>query len=83
MSFNSEGFYEVAVQYDHISKLATGCGFHISDVEKAIKTDNLQRQTRAAQEVNSNTVVSEEEATALARFELDPNDELTSEEEGA
>lgn len=40
VAFISEGFYDVKVQYDHVSKLAAGCGFKVSDIEEVIKTDN-------------------------------------------
>lgn len=40
---NPEGFYEVKVSYEHISKLATGCGFQTNEVQSAIDLDNAQR----------------------------------------
>lgn len=79
VSFNADGFYEVQVQYDHVAKLATGCGFNISDVHKAIASDNDQRRDQAS--ALAATTIEEEETDP--RFELDPNDELTSEEEEA
>ena len=79
--FNSEAFYEVNVHYEHVSKLAAGYGFKTEDVEKVIQKDNAQRQLHASLQQNLNTTVSEEEDPDLSRFELDPNDELTSEEE--
>lgn len=83
VSFNSEGFYEVKVNYEHISKLAAGCGFNNSEVEEVIKTDNAQRQIQAANPTTTITTLSEEEQADLARFELDPNNELSSKGEGA
>lgn len=40
VSFNPEGFYEVKVSYEHVSRLAEGCGFHPKDVEAVINLDN-------------------------------------------
>ena len=47
VSFNAEGFYEVKVHYEHVSKLATGCGFTASDVQTIIENDNDQRRAKA------------------------------------
>lgn len=82
VSFNSEGFYEVKVHYEHISKLAEGCGFTNNVVEEVIKTDNAQRQLAAANAATI-TPTNEEDEADLSRFELDPNDDLSSEEEEA
>lgn len=65
------------MQYDHVAKLATGCGFNIADVHKVIASDNDQRRDQAAE--LAVTPIEEEEPDT--RFDLDPNDELTSEEE--
>lgn len=40
VSFNSEGFYEVQVHYEHMAKLAAGRGFRKEDVIQAVNTDN-------------------------------------------
>lgn len=81
VTFNPAGFYEVNVRYEHVSKLATGCGFQIKDVEEVIAADNAQRRLEA--EKNSATDPSglDDEEYDPARFEPDPNDEFTSEEE--
>lgn len=83
VSFNSEGFYEVHVQYDHLSKLAAGCGFKNNEVEEVIKADNAQRQSQAVNRTDQTSANSDEEEVDPSRFEPDPNDELTSEEEEA
>ncbi|KAF3320615.1 hypothetical protein FCM35_KLT14749 [Carex littledalei] len=82
LSFNPEGFYEVQVHYDHISKLATGCGFTHKDVEEVIKIDNAQRQLASRTTTSADTMQTEEEPD-LSRFEPDSSDELTSDEEEA
>lgn len=81
VSFNPDGFYEVKVHYDHVSKLAVGYGFKEADVEEAIHADNAQREL-AAREKNKQPMVNEEDDDLnLDRFELDPTDELSSEED--
>lgn len=47
VSFNPTGFYEVKVQYDHVAKLAQGCGFKSTDVQEVIRADNAQRELAA------------------------------------
>lgn len=83
VSFNTDGFYEVKVQYEHISNLASGCRFKAKDVEEIIKLDNTHRQAQASQQVASTPIPSDDEEPDLSRFEPDPRDELTSDEEGA
>lgn len=67
------------MHYDHISNLATGCGFKPSDVQAVIESDNNQRRAQASVQLTT----TNEEGESDPRFELDPNDELTSEEEDA
>lgn len=82
VSFNSEGFYEVQVHYDHMAKLAAGCGFTNEDVEQAINIDNAQhRQIPTEQTTESNQENEDSADFEMGRFELDSEDELTSEEE--
>lgn len=72
------------MQYDHVSKLAAGCGFKAQDVVNVIQADNDQRKVQAAQQASlpvTTTVTTEEEDQDLPRFELDSNDELSSDEE--
>lgn len=82
ISFNPEGFYEVQVQYDHIAKLASGCGFKNSDIEEAITKDNEQRRIQAlTNPANSERIFEEDPELEMRRFDPDLEDELTSEEE--
>lgn len=84
ISFNPAKFYEVKVQYEHISRLATGCGLKPIDVERAIDTDNRIRQEAQLpqnDDPENTEQVDEGRQFDLSRFDLDPNDELTSEEE--
>lgn len=82
ISFNPEGFYEVKVQYDHIAKLATGCGFKNSDIEEVIAKDNEQRRNQA---LNNPPVpegnIEDDLDPDMGRFDPDPEDALTSDEE--
>lgn len=82
VSFNPEGFYEVKVSYDHVSRLAEGCGFQASEVEAAIQLDNEQRRTNSKEHTTNQTLNTEEEPELdMGRFDPDSNDEMTSEEE--
>lgn len=84
VSFNPAGFYEVEVQYDHIAKLASACGFKNSDIEGVIAKDNEERKIQARGLVLAPEQPSEEVDLDLGRFDPDPADELdelTSEEE--
>lgn len=80
VSFNPAGFYEVEVQYDHIAKLASACGFKNSDIEEVIAKDNEERKIQATSLVAPENT-NEEVDLDLGRFEPDPEDELTSDEE--
>lgn len=81
INLNSAGYYEMQLQSEHISNLAIGCGFNISDVQGVIEMDNMQRQV--SQQNDSEHTDNEEDDMEydLSRFDLDPNDDLTSEEE--
>lgn len=82
VSLNPEGFYEVKVSYEHISKLATGCGFQTSDIQAAINSDNNQRRAEAhANTTTTDKAPAGENDMDLGRFDPDPDDEMTSEEE--
>lgn len=83
VSLNPEGFYEVRVDYGHISRLASGCGFKNSDIEEVIQADNAQRLTQAFQNAASSANAIEEEDPDMGQFELDSNDELTLDEEAS
>lgn len=79
ISFNPAKFYEVKVQYEHISRLATGCGLKPIDVERAINTDNRMRQEAQSlptAEPENTEEVDEGRQFDLSRFDLDPNDEI-------
>lgn len=86
VALNPDGFYEVKVTYDHISTLAAGCGFTIKEVEKAIQTDNEQRQLHAASHAADPSIPKStaanlgEDDLGLERFDPDSEDELTSDE---
>lgn len=86
MSLDPSGFYEVKVHYEHVSRLASGCGITNFDIEQEILADNQQRQEDGvlkAQQAASGTEIEnpEGEDYDLSRFDLDPNDELSSDEE--
>lgn len=81
ISFNSEGFYEVRVDYEHVSKLAVGCGFKEKEIEDVIQADNAQRQANVQPQASGSEKETEVEDQDLSRFELDSTDELTSDEE--
>lgn len=87
---NAEGYFEVKVNSTHVQNLANGCGFKSTDVQQIIDIDNASRveEQRNRQQVEQVESVNEEEPIidsdveeALARFELDPDDDLVSEEE--
>lgn len=78
---NPEGFYELRVDYKHMYKLAFGCGFKNSNIEEAIHADNAECQSQVQAKASSSRMEMEDEDLDLERFELDPRDELTSEEE--
>lgn len=40
VSLSADGFYEVAVQYDHCDGIAEGCGLQAGDVKRALAKDN-------------------------------------------
>ena len=79
ISLNSEGFYEVRVDYEHVSKLAEGCGFKNKEVDDVIQADNAHRKAQAHLQATTHAPGTEEED--LSRFELDSGDELSSDEE--
>lgn len=85
ITFNPTGYYETHVNADHISALAAGCGFKTQDVQDVIEADNAQRRDQAAQNLNEDLGAHHTTETDmdydLARFEPDPNDELTSDED--
>ena len=82
VSFNPEGFYEVQVSYEHVSKLATGCGFQPNQVQAAINKDNEQRRSAATDQTSNQEGDTEiEPELDMGRFDPDPEDELTSDEE--
>lgn len=82
VSFNPEGFYEVKVSYEHVSKLATGCGFQQKDVQAIINKDNEERRILATDSTTRQDKDTEIEAEGdMGSFDPDPADELTSDEE--
>lgn len=82
VSFNPEGFYEVKVSYEHVSRLAEGCGFQAREVEAAIQLDNEQRRANSKEHTTNQTLNNEGEPELdMGRFDPDSNDELSSEEE--
>lgn len=82
ISFNAEGFYEVQVQYDHLAKLASACGFKTQDLEGVLAMDNEQRREQANNGQSQHTTGNEEVPEFdMGRFDPDPEDELTSDEE--
>ncbi|KAF3338202.1 hypothetical protein FCM35_KLT17039 [Carex littledalei] len=82
VSFNPDGFYEVQVHYDHISKLAAGCGFTPKDVDEVIRIDNEERR-RANTHTSLPITTDSAEISDPSRFDPDSSDELTSDEEEA
>lgn len=70
------------MQYDHTAKLASGCGFKNSDIAEALSKDNEQRRIQAlTNPANSERIFEEDPELDMGRFDPDPEDELTSEEE--
>lgn len=45
LNLSSDGFYEVAVRYDHCENIAKGCGVNPVEVTQALFDDNLQRHS--------------------------------------
>src|ERR1035438_7415805 len=45
VSLSSEGFYEVAVHYDHCESIARGCGVTTEAVSQALLDDNAHRRS--------------------------------------
>lgn len=80
VSFNPAGFYEVEVQYDHIAKLATACGFKHNDITEIIAKDNEERRLQPLN-TREPTMTTEEADLDMGRFDPDPEDALTSDEE--
>lgn len=82
ISFNPEGFYEVQVQYDHLAEMASACGFKNKDLEEVIAMDNEQRRLQASHNQPDSEMTTEEVPELdMTRFDPDPEDELTSDEE--
>lgn len=75
---SNEGFYEVAIEYDHRSLLASGCGLQIEDVNQALMKDNLQR--RNAREDSNNMGMEEDEGPDVS-FDPEVEDDLGSDED--
>lgn len=67
---NTEGFYNVTVEYSHRSQLASGCGVQIEEVDQALLDDNQQR--RAEMEYNFDRDGNEEEGPDIS---FDPETE--------
>lgn len=76
VTFTSDGFYEVSVQYDHCEKISKGCGLNISDVQMVLNDDNIQRQAQATKEPSTEEPSQPEEGPCL---EFDSEEEDGSE----
>lgn len=50
VNLSSDGFYEVAVRYDHCQNIAVGCGVQTDQVAQALFQDNEQRCSAARSE---------------------------------
>lgn len=81
ITLNPEGFYEVQVQYDHIAELASACGFKNNDLEDILAMDNEQRRIQAKKDTDGPTITEEVPELDMTRFDPDPEDELTSDED--
>lgn len=97
VSFDPTGHFQFKVDAGHVINLASGCGFRVKDVEDIIQKDNAARQqpqagvhldpgtssasARTDLPPIGNEEDEEEDDYDLSRFDLDPNDVLSSEEE--
>lgn len=78
---NKDGFFEVNVEFAHISALGSGCGLQAENVIQALNEDNAQRRT-------TNWEPGLEDATDPARegpdvsFDLDSGEDPEVDEEG-
>lgn len=82
---NSEGYFEVRVNSDHMGKLANGCGLKAADVQTLVDVDNTKRieaqkckekeKEKADAEANIEQNFDSEMEEAMSRFELDTSDE--------
>lgn len=76
--FQPTGFFQAQVHPDHVTKLATGCSFKVTDVEDTIQQDNNSHQV---QQISPEPEDNQEDDYDLSRFDQDTSDELSSEEE--
>lgn len=72
---NTEGLYEVSVEYSHCSDIATVCGFQAHDVSKSLEEDN--RLCRTTQTPGNEDLFMDQEGPDV-NFD---SEELESEED--
>lgn len=75
---NTEGFYEVAVEYSHLALLASGCGLQVEDVDRALQDDNHQRLLEREHSVDMG---SEEEEGPDITFDPEMEEDIESAED--
>lgn len=78
---NPEGFYEVEVHYEHVAKLAEGCGFTTADIQETIHRDNEERRTHALMQNSEQNMDTAEGPQLDITFDSESGDDLSSEEE--
>lgn len=80
VSKNREGFYEVNVEYSHLSALGSGCGLNADEVIQALHADNNQRKIEYLASMQDTSTDPEKEGPDVS-YEPGSSEELEMEEE--
>lgn len=83
---NSEGFFDIHVEYSHCVEMANGCGLKPADVVQTIEEDNMQRgqiteQPQSDEEDEEGPQTGHGIGDHDVSFDPDSEDVLLSEEE--